>query len=78
MILVDDDAKKRHDHLKEWRKAFAKKNDLPAFMIFSNKSLTDLANKNPQTLDELESVYGFGPAKVEGMGQEILDSLKGL
>lgn len=78
MILVDDEAKKRHDHLKDWRKAYAKKNDLPAFMIFSNKSLTDLANKNPQSLDELEKVYGFGPAKVEGMGEEILESLKGI
>ena len=78
MILVDDQAKARHDHLKDWRKTFAKRNDLPAFMIFSNKSLTDLANKNPQTLDELEQVYGFGPAKVEGMGDEILASLKDL
>ncbi len=78
LILKDSDAQKRHDHLKEWRKAFAKKNDIPAFMVFSNKTLIDLSNKNPQDLDELQEVYGFGPAKVDGLGDQLLESLKGV
>lgn len=76
LILIDDEAKQRHDFLKDWRKSYAKQNDIPAFMVFSNKTLIDLANKNPQDLDELHNVYGFGPAKVEGMGYELLKCLK--
>ena len=76
MILVDSEAKDRHDQLKEWRKTFAKKNDIPAFMVFSNKTLTDLANKNPKTLTELEDVYGFGPVKIDNIGEQVLEQLK--
>jgi ATP-dependent DNA helicase RecQ len=75
LILVDDRAKRRHDQLKEWRKAYAKKNDIPAFMVFSNKTLLDLANKNPQDLSSLEEVYGFGPVKVEQLGADLLQAL---
>jgi ATP-dependent DNA helicase RecQ len=54
----------------------AKANDLPAFMVFSNKTLIDLANRNPTCEDELYEVYGFGQAKVEGLGAEVLKCLQ--
>ncbi len=62
--------------LYEWRKEFASEMDMPAFMVFSNRTLHDLAVKNPQNLSELESVYGIGRAKVDEFGKEILHKLK--
>jgi ATP-dependent DNA helicase RecQ len=75
-ILETDQAELRGEVLREWRKAFAARNDIPAFIVFSNRTLIDLANKNPKTQTELSRVYGFGPAKVEALGEEIMARLK--
>ena len=65
----------RAELLKEWRKSYADKLDVPAFLIFSNKTLHDLAVKNPKSLEELESVYGLGPKKIENFGSKLLAEL---
>ncbi len=75
LTLNSEEAKIRHDRLKEWRKAYAKKNDIPAFMVFSNKTLVDIANKNPTNKEQLREVYGFGAVKVESIGAEVLNNL---
>ncbi|MDX9731259.1 MAG: ATP-dependent DNA helicase RecQ [Bdellovibrionales bacterium] len=62
-------------HIKEWRRLTAIELDQPAFVIFSDKALRDLVAKNPKTLSELENVYGFGPAKVEKFGPDIIREL---
>lgn len=66
------EAEARKIILKDWRRDYAKENDIPAFIVFSDKTLVDLANKNPKNKSELQSVYGFGPAKVEALGDKIL------
>jgi len=62
--------------LEGWRKDYASENDIPAFMVFSNKTLLDLVKKNPSTLSELEQVYGIGRGKVEEFGHELLQVLR--
>ncbi len=64
--------------IKEWRLEYAKSQDMPAFIIFSNRTLEDLARKAPATLDELEEVYGLGPQKIEAFGKELLEVLHGV
>jgi ATP-dependent DNA helicase RecQ len=66
----------RAEILREWRKSYADELDIPAFMVFSNKTLQDLAAKNPATLEELEAVYGLGPKKIEHFGKKLLGELK--
>ncbi|HMN68058.1 MAG TPA: HRDC domain-containing protein, partial [Bdellovibrionales bacterium] len=61
--------------LREWRKRFAKERDVPAFIVFSDRTLRDLANKNPASLDELGDIYGLGPSKIELFGRELLREL---
>ncbi len=58
--------------IKEWRLAYAKAQDMPAFIVFSNRTLEDLARKAPGTLTELEDVYGLGPQRIEAFGKELL------
>ncbi len=65
----------RSEVLKEWRKQYAEDNDVPAFLVFSNKTLRDLARKNPQCLQDLEKVYGIGEHKIEHLGALILEQL---
>lgn len=72
------DAEARALVLRDWRKKFSRERDIPAFIVFSDRTLRDLANKNPRTLSELESVYGLGPAKIELFGNDVLRELGNL
>ncbi len=65
----------REEMLKDWRKQYAEEHDIPAFLVFSNKTLRDLAKKNPHSIEDLEKVYGIGQHKVEHLGTLILEQL---
>jgi ATP-dependent DNA helicase RecQ len=58
--------------LKMWRKDKAKELDVPAFVVFSDKTLRQLARVQPTTLEELKDIYGMGEVKIERFGSEIL------
>jgi ATP-dependent DNA helicase RecQ len=73
--LLSNEESERMKAIKEWRREYAKSLDMPAFMIFSNRTLEDLARKVPQTLAGLEKVYGLGPQKIEVFGKELLEIL---
>lgn len=65
----------RFQTLKAWRKIKALELDVPAFVVFGDKSLRDMAVKNPQSLDELKDIFGVGESKLEKFGQELLTEL---
>jgi len=65
----------RFQFLRQWRKAKATELDLPAFVIFGDKTLIDLAQKNPQSMEELKNIYGIGEAKLEKFGWDLLAEL---
>lgn len=58
--------------LKSWRLEKAHELNVPAFYIFSNKVLGNIAAYLPHTQEELLEVPGIGPAKAEGYGAAIL------
>ena len=58
--------------LREWRLARARADEVPAFMVFSDRTLAELAVRTPHTLAELAAVPGIGPAKLERYGPELL------
>ncbi len=58
--------------LKDLRLDLAKKNDLKAFMVFSDKSLRGLIKNKPRTKLELLRVRGFSQQKVDKYGNSIL------
>jgi DNA topoisomerase III len=63
--------------LRIWRMETAQKRGLPAFRIFGNKVLDNLAADPPQTMDELHQVHGVGPYLVKQYGKEIIRIVKG-
>jgi ATP-dependent DNA helicase RecQ len=72
-LTVEESA--RMKVIKDWRLEYARTQDMPAFMVFSNRTLEDLARKAPDTLAELEEVYGLGPQKIDAFGKELLEVL---
>jgi ATP-dependent DNA helicase RecQ len=74
--LLSTEESERMRVIKEWRREYAKSLDMPAFIIFSNRTLDDLARKAPKTLADLEKVYGLGPQKIEAFGTELLRILR--
>jgi superfamily II DNA helicase RecQ len=61
--------------LKEWRLKRSKADEIPAYVVFHNSTLAEIAARRPQTIAELASVPGVGPAKLERYGRDVLDAL---
>lgn len=62
--------------LKEKRLELAREQEVPAFVIFSDATLINLAKDNPQTYDDLIKVSGIGKQKQEQYGKIFLEILK--
>jgi DNA helicase-2/ATP-dependent DNA helicase PcrA len=61
--------------LKQWRFERAKADEVPAYVVFHNSTLEQIAERSPRTLSELGSVPGVGPTKLERYGEEVLAAL---
>ncbi len=66
------------DRLKEWRKNMSMKSGIPAYMIFHDRTLIEIAQKMPTSKEELEDINGLGPVKIMRYGEEILRIVQGL
>lgn len=62
--------------LRALRKTLADRQGVPAYIIFSDKVLQEMAARRPATLDELLDVPGVGPAKLERYGRDFLEELR--
>jgi len=60
------------DRLRAWRSATAKEQGVPAYVIFHDRTLRELAEMRPQSHGHLGMVPGIGAAKVERYGEELL------
>jgi DNA helicase-2/ATP-dependent DNA helicase PcrA len=61
--------------LKRWRLERAKAEDVPAYVVFHNSTLAEVAARKPRTRDELARVPGIGPAKLDRYGDDLLAAL---
>ena len=66
-------AQQRFEALKAWRAEVAKEHGLPAYVIFQNVTLAEMARAHPQSLDELGQVSGVGAKKLEAYGAQLLE-----
>ena len=69
---LDDEATARFNALKAWRAEVAKAHNLPAYIVFHDATLAEMARECPSTLDELAGVSGVGQRKLDAYGAEIL------
>ncbi|MCT3614789.1 HRDC domain-containing protein, partial [Lactobacillus acidophilus] len=61
--------------LRKKRWEIAQKQKVPAFMIFSDRSLHDMAKIKPQNKTELLQVTGIGKAKMERYGDIVINAI---
>jgi ATP-dependent DNA helicase RecQ len=59
--------------LKDLRRQLATELQQPAYVIFSDRTLLELAAKRPSSLYRLTDIHGIGQAKLERFGQAFLD-----
>ncbi len=65
------------EKLRAWRAGAAKEQGVPAYVIFHDATLRQIAARAPTTLAALSAVSGVGEAKLARYGQQVLDVLGG-
>ncbi len=61
--------------LKAWRLERARADEVPAYIVFNNATLEEIAARAPRTRSQLAAVPGVGPAKLERYGDQVLSVL---
>ena len=61
------------DMLRQARRKIADKNGVPAYLVFSDAALRDMARKKPTTREEFLEVSGVGAKKLKQYGQTFLE-----
>jgi DNA helicase-2/ATP-dependent DNA helicase PcrA len=73
MALADIESRPAgFEPLRAWRRSRAQEDGVPAFHVFSNRALVEIASTRPGSLAELAEVRGVGPQKLERYGEEVL------
>ncbi|MBC7941921.1 MAG: HRDC domain-containing protein, partial [Chitinophagaceae bacterium] len=76
-LALDDNATRRFLALKAWRADVAREHNLPAYVVFHDATLAEMAREQPAGLDALAGIGGVGAKKLEAYGVEILRVLGG-
>jgi ATP-dependent DNA helicase RecQ len=71
-VPLDERGTELFGALKAWRAEVAREHNLPAYVVFHDATLAEMAREQPATLDELAGISGVGAKKLEAYGAEIL------
>ncbi len=63
--------------LKAKRRAFAEAARVPAYVVFPDRTLIEMAERRPSTLDEMAGITGVGAKKLERYGAAFLEVITG-
>jgi len=64
------------EKLKLLRRALADKKNMPSYIVCSDRTLKELAEKKPKTGEELKNIFGIGEAKLRDYGEIFLKAIK--
>jgi len=73
VVLDNDLDQSLYENLRTARQQMAKKRRVPAYVIFNDKTLIELAQARPQSFEEMLGISGIGEAKLKKFGQTLLD-----
>lgn len=71
-VELDEAGQDLFGQLRAWRAGVAKEQAVPAYVVFSDATLTGIAEARPTSLAELRQVSGVGDAKLERYGAGVL------
>jgi ATP-dependent DNA helicase RecQ len=64
------------DALRRWRAQTAREQNVPAYVIFNDRTLRDIAQLRPASLSELNRVGGIGGSKLGRYGEDVLEIIR--
>jgi ATP-dependent DNA helicase RecQ len=62
--------------LRQWRRDVAREHGVPAYTVFHDSTLEELAIVLPQSLDDLREISGIGATKLDRYGARLLDLVR--
>lgn len=75
---LDSKAQSVFDKLRWWRVETARTHNVPAYVIFPDATLREIARQQPATLSSLRAISGVGDKKLESYGKEIISLIEEL
>ncbi len=75
--LVSEDDAGLLSALKSLRRALAEEAGVPAYVIFADRTLIEMAQRRPQSLDQMMDITGVGAKKLESYGRAFLSVILG-
>ena len=64
------------DVLRAVRLKLARDRGVPPYVIFHDRTLQEMADRRPRTLDDLHDLYGVGARKAADFGDAFLDAIR--
>lgn len=64
------------DRLRKLRRAISREQQVPAFVVFSDRTLAEIAVQRPRTATALAGIRGVGPTKLERYGERFLKVIR--
>ena len=61
--------------LRKLRRELAKDQGLAAYMVFADRTLLEMAERRPATLEDLRAIHGVGERKIALYGEVFLDAI---
>ncbi|MFG3436185.1 DNA helicase RecQ [Nonomuraea sp. NPDC047897] len=75
VVELPEEAVPLFERLRAWRAATAKEQGVPAYVIFHDATLREIATLSPTSLAELGKVTGVGENKLAKYGEQVLETL---
>ncbi len=63
------------EHLRQVRRGIARQRGVPAFVIFGDATLRDMARRRPGSVPAFRSLYGVGDAKLTQFGSRFIGEI---
>lgn len=76
-LLETDEQRELFERLRQLRKRLADEEGVPPYIVFSDAALRGMSAARPRTDDELLSISGVGPAKLQRYGKAFLAEING-
>ncbi|MFW8593990.1 DNA helicase RecQ [Cribrihabitans neustonicus] len=76
-MLVSEEDAPLLSALKAKRRALAEAQKVPAYVIFPDRTLIEMAERRPETLDQMARISGVGAKKLERYGDDFLSVITG-
>lgn len=69
---LDPDDERLFEALRAWRGDMARQLGMPAYIVFNDRTMREIARRRPSTERELLNISGIGPTKLENYGDDVL------